>query len=177
MMKVRKATAADLDEIEKIYDAIHTEEENGRATIGWIRDIYPVRATAEAAMERRDLFVAEADGKIVGTAILNQIQVPEYALGNWRYPAPADRVMVMHTLVIDPGAKGCGYGSEFAKYYEQYALEQGCHYLRIDTNARNENARRFYQKLGYAEIGIVPCVFNGIDGVQLVLLEKKLGED
>ena len=36
---------------------------------------------------------------------------------------------------------------------------------------------KFYQKLGYTEIGIVPCVFNGIDGVQLVLLEKKLGED
>ena len=31
-----------------------------------------------------------------------------------------------------------------------------------------------YQKLGYEEIGIVPCVFNGIEGVQLVLLEKRL---
>ena len=46
--------------------------------------------------------------------------------------------------------------------------------LRMDTNAKNENARRFYKKLGYSEVGIVPCVFNGIDGVNLVLLEKKL---
>lgn len=31
-----------------------------------------------------------------------------------------------------------------------------------------------YQKLGYEERGIVPCVFNGIPDVQLVCLEKYL---
>ena len=46
--------------------------------------------------------------------------------------------------------------------------------LRMDTNAKNAAARRLYQKLGYAEPDIVPCIFNGIPNVQLVLLEKKL---
>ena len=55
-----------------------------------------------------------------------------------------------------------------------YALENGSPYLRMDTNARNANARALYRKLGYREADIVPCVFNGIEGVQLVLLEKKL---
>lgn len=31
-----------------------------------------------------------------------------------------------------------------------------------------------YASLGYKEVGIVPVVFNGIDGVNLVLLEKEL---
>ena len=31
-----------------------------------------------------------------------------------------------------------------------------------------------YRKLGYKEIGIVPTTFNGITGVDLVLLEKNL---
>ncbi len=44
----------------------------------------------------------------------------------------------------------------------------------MDTNAKNAAARRLYQKLGYGEPDIVPCTFNGIPGVQLVLLEKKL---
>lgn len=60
------------------------------------------------------------------------------------------------------------------KFYEDYARRSGSLCLRMDTNAKNENARRFYKKLGYSEVGIVPCVFNGIDGVNLVLLEKKL---
>ena len=54
------------------------------------------------------------------------------------------------------------------------ARENGCTVLRMDTNAKNAAARRLYQKLGYAEPDIVPCIFNGIPNVQLVLLEKKL---
>ena len=52
--------------------------------------------------------------------------------------------------------------------------ENGCPYLRMDTNARNKTARKLYAGLGYWEAGIMPCVFNGIPGVQLVCLEKKL---
>ena len=54
------------------------------------------------------------------------------------------------------------------------ARENGCTVLRMDTNAKNAAARRLYQKLGYAEPDIVPCTFNGIPNVRLVLLEKKL---
>ena len=47
----------------------------------------------------------------------------------------------------------------------------------MDTNEKNSAARRMYAKLGYIESDMVPCVFNGIDGVNLVLLEKKLQAD
>lgn len=42
------------------------------------------------------------------------------------------------------------------------------------TYERNTNARSFYKKLGYHERGILPCLFNGIPDVKLVMLEKKL---
>lgn len=67
-----------------------------------------------------------------------------------------------------------GYGKAFISFYEAYARERGCGELRIDTNAINQRARAMYQKLGYEERGIVPCVFNGIPDVQLVCLEKYL---
>ena len=173
-IKIRKAVPDDLDAVSKIYENIHTEEEKGQVTIGWVRGVYPERITAKEALNRDDLFVEELDGKIVGTAILNQIQVDVYKNVAWEYDVPDDQVMVMHTLVIDPQTKGRGLGQAFAEFYEQYALQQGCAYLRIDTNARNLNARKFYKKLHYKEIATVPCVFNGIDGVNLVMLEKKL---
>ena len=44
----------------------------------------------------------------------------------------------------------------------------------MDTNERNEKARAMYRKLGYREAGIIPTVFNGIPGVGLVLLEKRI---
>ena len=173
-MNIRKANKSDLDGIEKIYDDIHTAEESGQQTIGWVRDVYPVRATAEAALQRDDLFVLEDGGELLGTAIINKIQVDVYKDGKWEYEAADDEVCVLHTLVISPFAKGKGCGKAFVKFYEDYALQHGCHELRIDTNERNAVARAMYKKLGYKEIGIVPTVFNGIPDVMLVMLEKRV---
>lgn len=172
---VRKATAADIPQIAAIYARIHDGEEAGRTTIGWLRDVYPTEATARAALAADDLFVMEADGAVVAAARINREQVPVYAQVPWRYPeAPEEQVMVLHTLVVEPSVGGKGYGTAFVRFYEEYACENGCPYLRMDTNARNQAARRLYAHLGYWEAGIVPCVFNGIPNVKLVCLEKKL---
>lgn len=173
-MNIRNAQAADLPAIETIFSEIHTAEENGLVTIGWKRGIYPTAATAELALNRGDLFVQEDDGKIVGTGIINQQQVDVYNGANWRYAATDEEVMVLHTLVISPTAARKGYGQRFVAFYEHYAKSHGCRYLRIDTNERNANARALYKKLGYIEVDIVSCVFNGLEEVHLVLLEKQL---
>lgn len=175
-MIVRKATENDLDAVEKLYDEIHTAEEENKQQIGWIRDIYPVRATAETALKREDLFVLENDGEIYGTGIINSIQADSYSRGNWKHNISDDKVCVLHTLAISPTSAGKGYGRRFLEFYENYALEHGCIELRIDTNAKNEVARTMYKKHGYTEVGIVPTDFNGIPEIKLVLLEKCLGE-
>lgn len=170
----RKANMNDLDRIVEIYENIHDEIEFGRMTIGWIRSIYPTRKTAQESIQLGDMFVEEDNGMIVAAAKINQEQVQDYAKAHWQYNVSHEEIMVLHTLVVDPKIKTKGYGSKFVAFYEQYALEHGCHYLRMDTNAINVKARALYQKLGYQEVSIVPCEFNGIQNVQLVCLEKKL---
>ena len=174
-MIIRKATEKDIPAIAAIYDEIHDREAAGETTTGWLRDVYPTEATAKASVQRGDMFVQDDEqGSVVGTAILNQLQVDCYADGQWEHPASDDEVMVIHTLIISTREGRRGSGKEFIKFYEDYAKANGCPYLRLDTNARNQAARAFYDKLGYKEIGIVPTVFNGIPGVDLVLIEKKL---
>lgn len=175
-MIIRKATEKDLQAVAEIYSDIHTAEENGTVSIGWIRDIYPTDNTAELSLQRGDLFVEEDEGLIVGTAIINQQQVDVYKNANWNYEALDNEIMVLHTLVISPKTSRKGYGTSFVSFYEEYALLHNCHYLRIDTNEKNSQARAMYKKLGYNEIDIVPCMFNGIESVHLVLLEKKLSD-
>lgn len=173
-MTIRKATENDIDRVERLYDEIHTAEEEQKQTIGWVRGLYPTRATAELARSREDLFVLEEDGEIRGCGIINGIQDPSYRDGNWSRAVPNNRVCVLHTLVISPQWGGRGYGRQFLGFYESYAADHGCTALRLDTNEKNQVARKMYQKHGYREVGIVTTNFNGIPGIRLVLLEKDL---
>lgn len=173
-MQFIKAEEKHIDAIEGIYSRIIDAQEQGRLTVGWQRGVYPTRQTALDALKRGDLFVCVDGGQVAAAAIINRIQVPVYAEVGWLYHAEPDEVMVLHTLVVDPLRAGRGYGTAFVAYYESYAKNNGCPVLRMDTNEKNAAARRLYARLGYREAGIVPCVFNGIKGVGLVCLEKKL---
>lgn len=171
---IRKAVAADIPAVAEIYRRILEKDAAGMPTTGWLPGVYPTEETARGALAADDLFVAEEDGAVVAAARINQEQVDVYSDCPWLYEAPTEEVMVIHTLVVDPRKAGQGWGKRFVAFYEEYALKNGCRYLRMDTNAINAPARGLYKKLGYREAGIVPCVFNGIPGVQLVCLEKKL---
>ncbi|MBQ7562637.1 MAG: GNAT family N-acetyltransferase [Lachnospiraceae bacterium] len=171
---IRLAHREDAGQIAAIYDKIHTGEEKGETTIGWIREIYPTLQTAREAIEAGDMFVLEEDGRIVASGRINQIQVPEYKDAHWQYEADPSEVMVLHTLTVDPDQGRRGLARQFVSFYEEYALKNGCRYLRIDTNERNTRARKMYEKLGYHEVGVVPCNFNGIPNIGLVCIEKRL---
>ena len=174
-MIIRKAVLQDISSIAEIYNGICDAQAEGKMVVSWIKGVYPTEDTALAALERDDLFVMEENGNIVGTAVINQKQMDSYYNADWKFPAEDKEVMVLHTLAISPEFGRKGYGSEFVKYYEEYAREKGCPYLRMDTNAINKTARALYKKLGYEEIGIIPCDFNGIPGFQMVLFEKYIG--
>lgn len=173
-MLIRKAKAEDISAVEKIYSDIHTETERGKSTSCWIRGVYPTRATAESAQKRDELFVMEDTGEVVASAVINQTQVEEYKFGKWSVDAKRHEIMVLHTLVVSPLSSGKGYGREFVSFYEEYAKKSGCRYLRMDTNEKNITARKLYKRIGYSEVGTVPCDFNGIKNVKMVLLEKIL---
>lgn len=175
-MTIRKATREDITAVIDIYTEVQLSDEKGLSTVGWKRGIYPTEETAENSLSRGDLFVLEDEGHVIGTAIINQSQADVYASGNWQHEASPDNVMVLHTLAISPSAARKGYGRAFVAFYEDYALSHGCRYLRMDTNEKNTAARAVYKKLGYCEVGIAHCNFNGLPETNLVLLEKYLGE-
>nr|WP_315019769.1 GNAT family N-acetyltransferase [uncultured Aminipila sp.] len=171
---IRKATQNDIEGIVKIYDAIIKKEEEHSLCVGWKRGVYPTEDTAEKALNKNELYVLEDNNHIVAAAIINQTQVLEYKNCNWTYQVQDDEIMVLHTLVVDPEKSNKGYGKKFVEFYEEFSAQSGIEYLRMDTNAKNLGARKFYKKIGYQEVGVVSCEFNGIEGVQLICLEKRL---
>jgi len=170
---IRKALEKDIQAVWEIYRLIHDEEEAGRTTTGWKREVYPTYETAQNAFEKGELYVMEEEGRVVAAARINQDQEEAYSHVHFLYPARNQEVLVLHTLVVSPRAAGHGFGQAFVGFYENMARDLGCTVLRMDTNERNRPARRIYQRLGYREAGIVPCNFQGLGDVNLVCLEKR----
>ena len=174
-MTIRKATQADIPAIAAIYKAIHDLEAAGQLCIGWQRGVYPTAETALEAVRLGEMYVLLDEGRIAASGRINRQQMPAYAEVPWHIAAPDDRVLVLHTLTVDPARARRGYAGRFIQFYEALARDMGCIALRIDTNARNAAARAMYAKLGYVESGVIPCEFNGIPGVNLVCMEKPVG--
>lgn len=107
-----------MDAVTCIYKKLHALEEAGLISIGWDSNIYPIRKTAENALDDDTLFVMTIDDKVVASAIINQEQPPAYSLVEWSFHAHDDKVGVLHTLVVDPdfGKRGLGnYSYHFLK--------------------------------------------------------------
>lgn len=171
---IRRAEASDLPAVTAIYEAIHDREEAGLTATGWRRGVYPTADTAREAIGAGELYVLESEGTIVASGKINREQMPAYAQVDWRYPALDDRVLVLHTLTVDPAMQGRGCARAFLAFYEAMARSLNCAALRIDTNAKNAAARAMYARHGFIESGVIPCEFNGIPGVDLVCMEKAL---
>ena len=118
--------------------------------------------------------MVELEGEIAATCRINAEQGEEYLGGDWSEDVPPEQVLVLHTMVVLPEYQGRGIAQFIVGEYAGMALQQGCTWLRLDTNRINTPARSLYRKLGFREAGEVLCTFNGLRHIHLVLLEKRL---
>lgn len=174
-MAVRSGEERDIAAIVGIYDRILAKEEQSGSFTGWKRGVYPTGEDVRSMLADGELYVMEENGTVVAAARINHTPVPEYAQVRWAFrEEDPNKVLIIHTLVVDPACAGKGYGSAFIRFYEDMGRALGCTCLRMDTNITNRPARRLYAHLGYREADVVSCVFNGLRGIQLVCLEKAL---
>lgn len=83
--------------------------------------------------------VAEQEGCIVGFALGTTIDKKR---SPWKYG-------YLLWFGIDPKNQGEGIGSRLFRHFHQLMVEQGARILLVDTEADNEPALRFFEKLGF----------------------------
>ena len=171
---IRLATAADLDGVEAIYDAVLTRDEAGPVYTNWQRGKYPTRDTARQALEAGTLYVGEEDGFLWGVMNLNDTQLPEYDEIPWSIPAERHQVGVIHTLCIHPAHGGKGQAAEMAAFSEAECRRLGRTVIRLDTWEGNVPANAMYPKLGYRFAGATEFFFQGYIHEILNCYEKAL---
>ena len=93
--------------------------------------------------KRGSLFVAEADGAVIGFVCAWLEQEPESYLTSL-----ADYAYISDLAVL-PAYRQQGYGLALLQRTEVFALEQGATALRINALAKNDAARAAYRKAGF----------------------------
>jgi GNAT superfamily N-acetyltransferase len=93
-----------------------------------------------AADANNELMVLEADGEVVGTLQLTFIPYLTYR-GGMRAQIEAVR--------IDRRFRGRGLGTQLVRWSIERARQEGCALIQLTTNARREDAHRFYKRLGF----------------------------
>ncbi len=155
---MRLATMADLDAIDKIYDGVHSFEEQNAVYTNWQRGVYPTRDLAISTVEAGTMYVLDEDGEIKGCVILNCVEPKEYADVPWEFVAAAGEALVVHTLAIHPDFRGQGLAGKALDFAYELAKSKKCTAIRLETASTNLPAQSLYPKNGYRKAAEVPFV-------------------
>lgn len=107
-----------------------------------------------------DVFVAEAEGAVLGDAVVL-----------YRRGYQGAR---LYSLVVHPDARGRGIAGNLLYAVEEGARERGCVVLRLEVRENNEAAIALYRKHGYEGAGRTADYYH--DGSAALRMRKRLRE-
>lgn len=171
---IRKANPADVTAIAQTYTQLLMHEQANGSNSNWRLDIYPTAQSAEKAVNAGEMFVLEQDGQITASMVLNNRQAPEYQQMPWQYEAQDAQTLVIHTLCIPPAHSGRGLATQMLNFAKNFAQNNGCLVIRLDTYAHNEPAKSLYQKHGFRIVGYADAMLQGVIPEELVFMEYAL---
>jgi ribosomal protein S18 acetylase RimI-like enzyme len=101
-----------------------------------------VNARIRMASQAGCFFVAEADGRLLGHAVLE----------------PMGLIAIQHvyrlTIVVHPGQTGQGIGTALLQHMQRWAASRpDLHKIELNVRATNASAIRLYTRLGFQEEG------------------------
>ncbi|MFJ9411910.1 GNAT family N-acetyltransferase [Streptomyces sp. NPDC101393] len=160
-LRVRAATAADLEAIAALHTAARAAYQHGRAP-GSPFDTPAEHARLRAAwgrvLDRGDTsaLCAERDGTVIGAASYHRgagshtPRPPESAEPAGRQAlTPGGATVTLHQLHVDPGHWGTGVGRALHTACLHAWRTAGCSRAVLDVLWHNHRARAFYAALGW----------------------------
>lgn len=149
-IEIRRAGVESVEELRPLWEELtrhHLEVASELEALGPARpmaDAWAIRrASIVAWLERPDGFalIAEADGAAVGFALVHG-RGPEAIWDS------GDRVAELETLVVAPGHRGRGIGTQLMDRVYAELGRGGVEHLTVSVLAPNAEAIRFYERFG-----------------------------
>lgn len=152
MARFRKARTEDIPQIMTIVRQAQTF----MATLGidqW-QDGYPSHAQIVSDVVSDCSYVLEQNGAVVATTYFTCESEPAYAAidGAWHTDEPA---LTIHRMALSDSVRHSGLASELLMHAVEMARSQRLCGIRVDTHRGNAVMRRFLEKNGFIECGLV----------------------
>ena len=138
-VSIRRATLADADAVLHCL-AVAFEPYRDKYSREGYEDTTLTKHTIHARLSSMDVFVAEANGLIVGTIAASVVSPDEGHLRG---------------MAVLPEAQGLGIAEQLLGVAESHLQDRGCTRITLDTTQPLQRAIRFYEKHGYRSTGKV----------------------
>lgn len=112
---------------------------------------YPNKSAFKNDLKRKELYVLENEGEIIGTIVISTLMDKEYIPINWSIKN--ENNLYVHRLAIHPKHQGLGFAQQLMDYAELYAIENSYSSIRLDTFSQNKRNQKFYELRGYKRLG------------------------
>lgn len=143
-VRIRPATDADAAEIAEHYAGLHVDQWAGgeRPMRGdhepdWLAEVRQALVSPDTR-----LFVAEADGRAIGTARVEFAERPYF------------RIAEIRRVYVRPAWRRQGVASELMRVAEAAARDGGASEVRLSVVTENAEAIGFYRKRGYGDFAL-----------------------
>ena len=139
---VRNARMKDYESVIRIMDQVQ------QMHVNWRPDLYrpnPVMIPLEAfakMVEGDTLFVAEADGTVVGVMglLFRHIETPAHVTRD---------ILLIDSMAVEESYRGMGIGHLFFEKVRQIKEQKRCDGIELVVNAKNQAAYEMYANYGF----------------------------
>ena len=69
----------------------------------------------------------------------------------------------LNLLAVRPEFQRLGLGTRMIRWLEESAQAAGIRAIHLEVRARNQQARRFYRRLGFLEMALLPKYYRGVE--------------
>jgi GNAT superfamily N-acetyltransferase len=142
-MEITKASVSDIPDLCRLLDILFSQElEFSPDQSAQVKGLSQIIENPEIG----HIIVAKANGNIVG--MVNVLFTVSTALGG--------RVAIFEDMVVMPGARSAGIGSQLLEGAIQSTKLSCCKRVTLLTDRENTSAQRFYAKHGFSQSTMIP---------------------
>ena len=111
---------------------------------------YPNKNAFEKDVARGELYVIEANSKLIGFVTMSTLMDKEYISVSWL--TQSKKNLYIHRLAIHPKYQGKGYAQQLMSFAETHGISNGFNSIRLDTFSKNLRNQKFYELRGYQRL-------------------------